>query len=151
MDNLPDDKRARLLLALERGMTMIHVDARRQGVIIPSHLKGEMRLLLNLSYRFIPRDLVVTEDAIHSTLTFSSEQFRVTVPWGAVYGIMSHVTKELWAFPESVPPELIRHVTGLKRGSALQAVPGEADSPADARPAEEAVSQTRRGFLRLVK
>src|SRR5450432_3663292 len=68
LDKTPD-KKARLLASLERGMTMVHLDARRPGVLVPDHLKKEPQLLLNLSYRFTPPDLTVSEWGLRETLT----------------------------------------------------------------------------------
>lgn len=48
MEKEMPDKKDRLLHALGQGMTMIHVDARRPGVLVPEHLKNEAHLLLNL-------------------------------------------------------------------------------------------------------
>src|SRR5262249_29161608 len=66
LDKTPD-KKARLLASLERGMTMIHLDARKPGVLVPEHLKKEAHLLLNLSYRFSPHDLTVSEWGMRET------------------------------------------------------------------------------------
>ncbi len=107
MDKRTSEKKQKLLAALDQGMTMIHLDARRAGVIVPDHLKNEPHLLLNLSYRFDPPDLTVGEWGIRSTLTFSGKRFKVAVPWSALYAISSHVTKEFWMFPDDMPEEIL--------------------------------------------
>ena len=93
MDNrFPDkrvpEKKARLLEALDKGMAMVHLDARRPGVLVPEHLKGELHLMLNLSYRFDPPDLSVGEWGIRQTLTFQGRSFTVAIPWSALYAIL---------------------------------------------------------------
>lgn len=103
-------KKERLLASLDKGMTMIHLDARRPGVLVPEHLKGEPHLLLNISYRFDPPDLSVGEWGIRSTLTFAGDRFTVAIPWSALYAISSHVSKEFWVFPEDMPAELLEKV-----------------------------------------
>ncbi len=101
------EKKERLLAALDRGMAMVHLDARRPGVLVPPALKNEPHLLLNLSYRFDPPDLSVNDWGVRSTLTFGGSRFTVAIPWSALYAVSSHVTKEFWMYPEDMPQELI--------------------------------------------
>ncbi len=108
MDKKVSDKKERLLAALDQGMVMIHLDARRPGVLVPASLRGEAHLRLNLSYRFDPPDLTVGEWGVRSTLSFSGSRFTVAVPWSALFAIASHVTKEFWMYPEEMPPELLQ-------------------------------------------
>lgn len=175
MDERAPDKKSRLLWALEQGMTMVHLDARRPGVIVPAHLKNEAHLLLNLSYRFDPPDLSVGEWGVRSTLTFSGTRFTVAVPWSALYAISSHVTKEFWMYPEDMPPELSANPQAKPSVASvpvsvvgLAPVDGD-DGPKDPVPAARAVlreviaevppgeappaptSPPKRGHLRLVK
>ena len=168
MDKRTPDKKTRLLSALEKGMTMVHLDARRPGVIVPANLKNEPHLLLNLSYRFDPPDLAVGEWGVRSTLTFAGSRFTIAVPWSALYAISSHLTKEFWMYPEDMPPELISNPQARAGLPSLQmpapdAPPVEPDSPrailrevVTERPeekaaAEQAATPPRRGHLRLVK
>src|SRR5215471_3342739 len=106
MDNTESQKKNRLLTALQQGMVMIHLDARRPGVCVPDHLRTETHLRLNLSYRFEPPDLTVTEWGIRSTLSFQGTRFKVAIPWCALFAVTSHATKEFWVYPEDVPAEL---------------------------------------------
>jgi stringent starvation protein B len=107
MDKRTDEKKARLLASLEKGMTMIHLDARRPGVLVPDNLKQEAHLLLNLSYRFDPPDLAVGEWGVRCTLTFANKRFTIAVPWSALYAISSHLSKEFWMYPDDMPRELL--------------------------------------------
>ncbi len=111
MDKRTDEKKTRLLEALDKGLSMIHLDARRPGVLVPVHLRQESHLLLNLSYRFDPPDLSVGEWGVRCTLTFSGSRFTVAVPWSALYAISSHVTKEFWMYPDDMPAELLAGIT----------------------------------------
>ncbi len=108
MDKKVPEKKARLLDALDKGMVMIHLDARRPGVLVPTSLRNEAHLRLNLSYRFEPPDLTVGEWGVRSTLSFSGSRFTVAVPWSALFAITSHVTKEFWMYPDDMPPEIIQ-------------------------------------------
>ncbi|WPB79838.1 ClpXP protease specificity-enhancing factor SspB [Archangium violaceum] len=108
MDKKGPEKKARLLAALEKGMVMIHLDARRPGVLVPTSLRIESHLRLNLSYRFDPPDLTVGEWGVRCTLSFSGSRFKVAVPWSALFAITSHLTKEFWMYPDDMPAELLQ-------------------------------------------
>ena len=77
MDDRTSEKKERLLAALDHGLVMVHLDARRPGVVVPAELRCESHLRLNLSYRFEPPDLSVGEWGIRSTLSFSGS----ASPW----------------------------------------------------------------------
>ncbi len=106
MDDRAAEKKDRLLAALERGLVMVHLDARRPGVLVPPELRCESHLRLHLSYKFVPPDLSVGEWGIRSTLSFSGQRFTVAVPWSALFAITSKVTHEFWMVPEDMPTEL---------------------------------------------
>jgi stringent starvation protein B len=155
MDDRTPEKKQHLLSALDRGMVMVHLDARRPGVVVPGEFRTESHLRLNLSYRFEPSDLSVGEWGLRSTLRFSGNRFTVAIPWCAVFGITSHDSHEFWMFPDDMPPELMRNpvragrVTLEPRTVALCEVPLEAPTPEDGCPQQP---QARgRGHLRVVK
>jgi stringent starvation protein B len=133
MDTKGPDKKERLLSALEQGMVMIHLDARRPGVLVPPHLRNEAHLRLNLSYRFDPPDLSVSDWGVRSTLSFSGTRFTIAVPWSALFAIASHVTKDLfWMYPDDMPPELIQQTMVTSKVPTQEVTPAAA--PAEARP-----------------
>ncbi len=145
MDKKGPDKKERLLAALDQGMVMIHLDARRPGVSVPPQLRGESHLRLNLSYRFDPPDLSVTEWGVRSTLSFSGSRFTVAVPWSALFAIASHVTKDLfWMYPDDMPPELLQQTMVTSKVPTPEVAPAPvpasapapalAPAPAEARP-----------------
>ena len=130
MDKKGPDKKERLLAALDQGMVMIHLDARRPGVLVPPHLRNEAHLRLNLSYRFDPPDLSVSDWGVRSTLSFSGTRFTVAVPWSALFAIASHVTKELfWMYPDDMPPELLQQPASARPQQPLPAMPVAAERP----------------------
>jgi len=108
MDNKAAEKKERLLQALDQGMVMVHLDARRPGVLVPVSLRTEAHLRLNLSYRFDPPDISVGDWGVRCTLSFSGSRFTVAVPWSALFAITSHTTKEFWMYPDDMPEELIQ-------------------------------------------
>jgi stringent starvation protein B len=159
MDDRASEKKDRLLAALERGLVMVHLDARRPGVLVPPDLRCESHLRLHLSYRFVPPDLSVGEWGIRSTLSFSGKRFTVAIPWSALFGITSKVTHEWWMFPEDMPSELtqippptLRAATAVRpplevRPVALREVDGERKSG----DAEDGEAPRDRPKLRLIK
>lgn len=108
MDRKAPEKKQRLLDALDRGLVMVHLDARRPGVLVPEPLRGEFHLRLNLSYRFDPPDLSVGDWGVRCTLSFGGKRFKVGIPWSALFAITSHVTQEFWMYPDDMPPEVIQ-------------------------------------------
>ncbi len=128
MDDRASEKKDRLLAALERGLVMVHLDARRPGVLVPPELRCESHLRLHLSYKFVPPDLAVGEWGIRSTLSFSGRRFTVALPWSALFAITSKVTHEFWMFPEDMPAELTQIPPPTLRAAAT------AHRPLEARP-----------------
>ncbi|SET22878.1 ClpXP protease specificity-enhancing factor SspB [Stigmatella erecta] len=178
MDKTVPDKKERLLAALEQGLVMVHLDARRPGVLVPQHLRNEAHLRLNISYRFDPPDLAVGEWGVRSTLSFSGSRFTVAVPWSALFAITSHVTKEFWLYPDDIPVEFLQQTMVTSKAplpeaaapppappveprarTFLREVPGERTDPAPEEPQapseeprdEPPSPSPRRGHLRLVK
>jgi stringent starvation protein B len=165
------DKKDQLLSALEQGMVMIHLDARRPGVSVPHQLRQEAHLRLNLSYRFDPPDLSVTEWGIRSTLSFSGSRFTIAVPWSSLFALTSYVTKEFWLYPEDMPPELVEQTmaqanapAGSEEGkdpnapisrATLQGLSGDKKGDSDSEPDPETedggAKRKPRSHLRLVK
>ncbi|MDQ3266023.1 MAG: ClpXP protease specificity-enhancing factor SspB [Myxococcota bacterium] len=120
MDPRGPEKKERLLNALNLGMVMVHLDARRPGVVVPQELRDEAHLRLNLSYRFDPPDLSVNEWGVRQSLSFGGSRFSVGIPWSALFAVTSHVTKEFWMFVEDLPPELLSAPPNASAESAPQ-------------------------------
>jgi stringent starvation protein B len=132
----PPTKKETLLGFLARGVAMVHLDARRPGVIVPQQYATDAHLRLNLSYRYSIPDLEVSEEHIQATLSFGGRPFRCTLPWGAVFGITSHGTGDGQVWPEDLPVEVV-HTMADRSGARRR----EDDAPAKAqkRPALAAV------------
>jgi stringent starvation protein B len=118
MDARTEEKKGRLLKALEQGMTQIHLDARRPGVLVPKRFQGDHHLVLNLSFRFDPPDLTVNEWGVRETLSFGGERFTIGVPWTALYAIASHASHDFFMFPDDMPEELLQGAIDRQRGSS---------------------------------
>lgn len=154
-------KKDQVLECLEKGMTQIHLDARRPGVLVPERFRTEHHLVLNISYRFDPPDLAVSEWGVRQTLSFGGSRFTVAVPWSALYAVASLTTREFFMFPDDMPAELADSATEKaqlppaveedeKKGRAvLREVVIE--RPDGEEPPREPESPPRRGHLRVVK
>ena len=171
MDTRGPEKKERLLAALEKGMVMVHLDARRPGVLVPPAFRGEAHLRLNLSYRFDPPDLAVGEWGVRATLSFSGDRYPVAIPWSALFAITSFVTKEFWMYPDDLPEELIQSAMLTEKVPAriaetdaaaprledagprkvlLEVVASKQEAP-ETEPPEDPPRAPSRGHLRLVK
>jgi stringent starvation protein B len=161
MDRRESTKQSQLLECLEKGMTMIHLDARRPGVLVPEKFKGDHQLMLNLSYRFDPPDLAVSDWGVRQTLSFGGSRFTVAIPWSAVYAVASMVTREVFMFPEDMPEEVVGAATEKAQLPPTQA---ETDAPKtravlreverpgdDTEPPPDPPTAPKRGHLRVVK
>lgn len=139
------EKKQRLLQALEQGLTQIHLDARRPGVLVPDRYRADHHLVLNLSYRFDPPDLTVTEWGVRQTLSFGGQRFTIGAPWSAVYAVASLVSREFWMYPDDMPDELAEGTTDKVGKADLQPAPALAEAARD-----EPGPPTRRAVLREV-
>jgi stringent starvation protein B len=154
-------KKQTLLRYLQRGVTMVHLDARRPGVIVPAHYTTDAHLRLNLSYRYAIPDFEIDDRRIQATLSFSGAPFQCTLPWESIFGITSHAGDgQVW--PEDLPTEVMQTLSrpeqapSRKERPGLAAVPRELtqiDRPSaedsDAAPPPAGVA--RRPHLRLVR
>jgi stringent starvation protein B len=80
-------KQDAFLALLREGWTSLHLDARRAGVIVPPHLRGEAHLVLQYGHDLpipIP-DLEIDDYGVRATLSFQRVPHLTVVPWSAVY------------------------------------------------------------------
>jgi stringent starvation protein B len=163
MNGRVPSKRQTLLQYLQRGVTMVHLDARRPGVVVPQQYAGDAHLRLNLSYRYSIPDFEIDDRRIQATLSFSGASFQCILPWESIFGITSHAGDgQVW--PEDLPTEVMQTlgrpdrpapVRSERRG--LMTVPRDGARAAD-RPSGEsrdagpsAGDAPRRPHLRLVR
>ena len=162
-DRKVKEKKDRVLEALEQGMTQLHLDARRPGVLVPEKFRTEHHLVLNVSYRFDPPDLSVSEWGVRQTLSFGGSRFTVAVPWSSLYAVASLATRAFWMFPDDLPQELAEAATEKAKlppefeadeKSSARAVLREVvlEKRADgAEGPQDPPTAPRRGHLRVVK
>jgi stringent starvation protein B len=103
----PNEKRDALLRLMESGVAMVHLDARKPGVVVPAQHAKDFHLRLNFSWRYKIGDLDIGGDKIVGTLSFSGRSFRCEVPWSAVFGITSAENIEIGeVYLKDLPDEL---------------------------------------------
>jgi stringent starvation protein B len=155
-------KKQTLLQYLQRGVTMVHLDARRPGVSVPPQYAHDAHLRLNLSYRYSIPDFEIDERRVQATLSFSGTPFQCVIPWESVFGITSHSGDgQVW--PEDLPTEVMQTLGRPERPPAarpdrpgLSAVPRETRAPdrpsAETHDAGRSSDESpRRPHLRLVR
>lgn len=107
MNLVHSEKKRELVEALlDKGMTLVALDGRLEGVVLPAHLRSDPQVRLNLSYRFgMPIEL--DEGGVRATLTFGGEPYDCELPWEAIYLAHSHVSQEQYLFLADVPDALL--------------------------------------------
>lgn len=153
-------KREAFVALLKEGWTSLYLDARRPGVIVPAHLRGEPHLVLQYGYDLpipIP-DLEVDDAGVRATLSFSQTPHRTVVPWSAVYVIAAHDGRGV-LYQEDVPDEVQVMATPIYGEDGRPLGPGDgtlsgelaADLPPRISPrAASGVRHTPKGPLRAV-
>jgi stringent starvation protein B len=154
-------KKETLLQFLQRGVAMVHLDARRPGVIVPPQYASEAHLRLNLSYRYKIPDFEIDERRVQATLSFGGRPFRCHLPWDSIFGITSHGGDgQVW--PEDLPREVIKTLGTSREGAPEPARrptltpvardPEDVDPVPASRPSAAPTGQERpRPHLRLVR
>jgi stringent starvation protein B len=103
---LPPKKEVALAL-LERSRVHVHLDPRKDGVIVPVHFRKQAQLVLEIGLNMpvpIP-DLRVDDGAMTCTLSFSRQPFYCVVPWPAVFAMVGDDGRGM-VWPDDVPPEI---------------------------------------------
>jgi stringent starvation protein B len=150
------DKRQTLLDVLERGVAMVHLDARKPGVVVPSQYAQEPHLRLNLSYRYNIPDLDMSDERVQATLSFGGRPFRCVLPWGSIFGITSHAGEgQVW--PEDLPGEVMEGIATRRDSKTPEPVQHKpalscvASGNGEKAPAEPGQPDRPRPHLRLVR
>ena len=157
MSHAPDKKQT-LLGYLARGVAMVHLDARRPGVMVPPQYAEDAHLRLNLSYRYAIPDLEVSEERVQATLSFGGRPFQCVLPWESIFGITCQASGDGQVWPEDLPSEVKetadrRRRDGPVRAAAphrppLSAVPGGSERRSEG---ESGKTPEPRPHLRLVR
>ena len=101
------EKKEILLQLLDTGLVMVHLDPRREGVVVPPQFKDDPVLNLNLAYGFNLPSLEVDDEGVYAVLSFNRADFGCSLPWDAIFAFSCpHASHEGYVWPASLPPEL---------------------------------------------
>ncbi len=133
MPPLPPKKDVALAL-LEKGSIFVHLDPRRDKVVVPRTFLNQAELVLQFGTQMrIPvPDLEVDDECISGTLSFARRPFWCRIPWGAVYGLFGDDRRGL-VWNDDVPPENRKaraEAAPEPKRSHLRAVPSSGEVPA---------------------
>ncbi len=103
---LPEKKDVMLEL-LKDAWVYVVLDPRRDGVILPEHLRGQPRLVLQYGYNMpMPiHDLTIDDEGIKATLSFQRTPHATLIPWSAVFA-MHDGDKRGLVWEEDVPKDI---------------------------------------------
>jgi stringent starvation protein B len=128
---LPKKKDVALAL-LEQASVFVHLDPRTDKVFVPSWLKRQPQLVLQIGLNMaipIP-DLEVDEAGLSCTLSFNRSPHHCQIPWQAVFALVGDNGRGM-VWPDDVPPEVAAEAE--KQAKAAQAKAKIAPVPAAAR------------------
>lgn len=109
-----DDDKPRLppkkdvALALLQGTSLyVHLDPRREQVLVPKHFLEQPQLVLQVGLNMAVKipDLEVDEEGITCTLSFNRTPFWCRLPWTAVFALVGEDGRGM-VWPDDVPGEL---------------------------------------------
>ena len=152
---IPNKKQV-LLAFLERGVAMIHLDARRPGVQVPLQHREEAHLRLNLCYRYRIPDFDIADAGVQATLSFGGHPFLCVLPWESIFGITSQANGDGQVWPEDLPVEVSAAGEAPSPPPspvrpALAAVESEGPTVAPPAPSSRPQEGAPRRHLRLVR
>ena len=111
---------------LERDSARLFLDPRKDGVVVPKHLAKQAELVLRIGLDLRPPipDLEIGDDGVTATLSFNKMPFRCTLPWSAMFAIISDeaVDNRGVVWPEDVPVES-QLLAPVAKKPKLEAVP----------------------------
>ncbi len=122
-------------LLLAGPSVFVHLDPRRQGVIVPKEFTMQPQLVLQIGLHMaipIP-DLEVDERGISCTLSFGRRGTWCHLPWSSIYAMRGEDGRGMM-WPDDVPPEVAAQMRP-RPAPALVAVPSPGAEPA--RPAAQ--------------
>ena len=84
------EKQAYFRALLMQDGVVVHADARKSGVVVPTQFRHVSTLILVFGYTLnVPtNDVQTTAAGITATLSFNRQPFQVTLPWESVYIIV---------------------------------------------------------------
>lgn len=81
------EKHRTMLDLLDRGVVMIHLDPRRDGVSVPEHHAQDPWLRLHIAYGYNLPALDLDDEGVYAVLSFGGRDFGCSFPWESVYAL----------------------------------------------------------------
>ena len=106
---------------LEKATVFLHLDPRKQGVVVPQHFRGQPQLVLQVGYAMavpIP-DLKIDDDGVTCTLSFGGRPFWCSMPWSAIYAMVGEDGRGM-VWPDDLPPEVARQAMAAAPAPAAE-------------------------------
>jgi stringent starvation protein B len=151
---LPPKKEVALAL-LERSKVLVHLDPRKEGVTVPPSFRKQPQLVLEIGLNMpvpIP-DLLLNEDGMFCTLSFSRQPFYCIVPWSSIFAMVGDDGRGM-VWPDAAPPEIAAQATVRpaeqpaprpRPAAAKRALePVRAEAPADEKPKAKKASRSKK-------
>lgn len=129
-------KREVCVALLEGTSIFVHLDPRKDAVVVPPWFKRQPQLVLQIGRNMavpIP-DLEVGAEGIACTLSFSRSPFKCFLPWDAIYALVSENNRGM-VWPTDVPPEVSAQVQRSMQQAKQPPTPAAASTTASAQPA----------------
>lgn len=130
------EKRQILLELLKDAWVYVHLDPRREEVLLPDFLRQEPRVVLQYGYNMpVPiADLTIDEEGIKATLSFRRQPYSTLVPWSAIFAL-SDGEERHFVWEADVPPDLERAPAGPRpQGTTPATAPPPAAPAPQAKP-----------------
>ena len=119
------DKRDTMLKFLDRGLVMVHLDPRYEGVEVPEWLKTDATLRLNIAYGFNLPALEVDAEGIYAVLSFGCQNYGCTLPWASIFALtLPDEAHDGQVWPESLPAELFDAMAKAQEAEVEASSPG---------------------------
>lgn len=127
----PRSKVTVVLKLLEEGDTMLCLDARHEGAVVPpEHAQNpSLRLVLNLNF---PNPIDVTDEGVSANLAFGGRRFPCYIPMAALWAAFNPETMEGMMWPDHMPPE-VQEELEAERESDTSAGSDQHPSPVQSR------------------
>lgn len=106
------EKKKLFATLLQEGVTALHLDPRRPGVIVPGRFSDQGWLVLNYSYRYNVADFRFNDQVIEASLSFGGQSFYCRVPWPAVFAITDSSRQRGRIWHDEVPADVDSAIGG---------------------------------------
>src|SRR5689334_7382652 len=126
---LPDKRDVARALLL-KGTVFVHLDPRSEDVRVPSWLKRQPQLVLQVGLDMpvpIP-DLRVDDGGVFGTLSFNRTAFTCSVPWDAIFAVVGDDGRGM-VWPGSMPQEIAAEVERESKRGRLPLPTGTVTGP----------------------